>query len=160
MAFGDLATKEYLNPNLVDIMTLLRPPNLSLTEGVWDCWINHYGGYYWSDLVSWEIAPFYEALGWDEDAYNSVNASDYPESVGKSWTELTSEEQQAAANLCYIEETWNEEPFSTGWLTTSEYLANAEPFEEYVYNPAGPAASPSVNVAPTVTASPKDQDWT
>jgi len=132
LAFVDLASKEYLEGEWAVAVTSDQPnsvlADMGFTEDVWDCWINHYGGYEWSDLVTYEISSFYEALGWTEDAWNSDNESDYPESDSKGWSELSAIEQKAAANLCHIEQTWNVEPFATGWLDTSEYLASIEPW--------------------------------
>lgn len=129
-----------------DVQSVLS--QMGFEEGPWDCWMNHYNGYYWSNLEEYGIAPYFEALGWNAQAWDGP-ASGYPESDSKAWDELDSIEQQAAANICYIPETWDQVgSFATGWLETSEYLSQREPWV-----PAPPSTSPPTSPP---TSSPVD----
>jgi len=135
VAFGDLDSNKLIRKPWKNRVKSEKPnqvlAQMGFTEDVWDCWINHYGGYEWDDLIKYQIAPYYEVLGWNRDAWNSFVSSDYPESNLKGWASLTPEEQQAATDLCFLERTWNEVPYSAGWLESSDYLATTEPWILY-----------------------------
>lgn len=96
---------------------------MQLTDLQWDCYINHYRHYKWSELEpeAHEIAGAYSALGWTEVNWKSLstpqtNRDDdqavptlvLPPSEGKMWEDLTPEEQAAAQTVCYTKELWNE----------------------------------------------------
>lgn len=132
IAFGDLATTNCITGDTSDID--VRAPNkvlqeMGMNEENWDCWVNHFGGYDWSDMVEYDVAEAYIALGWNERAWNSLNERDYPDSYGTEWDDLNDAEQQAAANLCYIPETWDELEFDD-FIDSSEYIASTEPWEK------------------------------
>jgi len=78
------------------------------TEEIWDCHINHYHGYFWSDLVESGLDRHYVALGWNPA--NWENGSKEPESENKYWASLTPDEMSAAVQLCYTEGIWDEVP--------------------------------------------------
>ena len=93
------------------------------TEDTWDCFINHYNGYDWSDLVTWNQALYLEALGWTANIWDNELKNEYPASESTDWTDLTDIEKQAAANICYFQELWDQLPFSTNdWVNTSPFL--------------------------------------
>lgn len=74
---------------------------------VYDCYMNHYNDYWWTELDELDAAVVtaFEALGWTSSKWNGLNS--YPESEDKAWFELTEDEQRAAAELCYLPETWS-----------------------------------------------------
>jgi hypothetical protein len=97
------------------------------TEDTWDCFINHYNGYDWSDLIEWKQDLYLEALGWTENVWDNSLKNEYPASESKDWNALTDFEKQAAANICYFPELWDEELFSTDWVNTSPFLFPVTP---------------------------------
>lgn len=72
-----------------------------------DCYLNHYGDYDWEELELYDIAIFYEALGWSQLAWDSGSQSLYPDTEEKFWAELSAAEQEAAEELCYFASTWD-----------------------------------------------------
>jgi len=125
-SYFDLATTEYLVKQEKNIFSVESPnqvlKRMGFTENSWNCWTNHYYGYSWDDLRVDEIASPYESLGWNQRAWHSEDEDDYPESYFKAWDELNNDEKQAAATMCYVPETWNEEGFDS--LMKSEYLTS------------------------------------
>ena len=92
------------------------------TQQIWDCYINHYEGYAWSDLVARDQAKYFKALGWTQQQWDG-EIDTIPASEEKLWIRLNFEEKQAAANLCYFQELWDGTPFSTDdWVNTSPFL--------------------------------------
>ena len=81
---------------------------LGYNASTWDCCQNHYYWYGWEDLEDWDLEADWEALGWDEDSWNGE--APYPESEGMDWADLTEAQREAAWNLCYFEESWDETP--------------------------------------------------
>jgi hypothetical protein len=79
---------------------------IGFSADVWECYVNHYDDSEWTLLEYIDIAKYFEVLGWDEDSWNEV--TDPPASVAKSWNELNTEEQEAAGELCYFEELWDQ----------------------------------------------------
>ena len=79
--------------------------NLGLDEDMWDCYINHYYGYYWNEMEDAGVSKYYEVLGWNKS--NWEEGGDEPDAEDKYWDELTSEEQTAAMKLCYSGNAWD-----------------------------------------------------
>jgi len=79
---------------------------LGWDEATWDCFIDHYGSYDWSELVENNISDAYEALGWNESSWNGD--SEYPPSEAKWWDQLSDEEQSAANQVCYFLDNWDD----------------------------------------------------
>eukprot|EP00553_Chaetoceros_curvisetus_P003989 CAMPEP_0204621656 /NCGR_PEP_ID=MMETSP0717-20131115/7305_1 /ASSEMBLY_ACC=CAM_ASM_000666 /TAXON_ID=230516 /ORGANISM="Chaetoceros curvisetus" /LENGTH=327 /DNA_ID=CAMNT_0051636115 /DNA_START=341 /DNA_END=1321 /DNA_ORIENTATION=+ len=77
-------------------------------EDVWDCWQNHYSYYEWSELVQWDIASSFEALGWTEAKWNEEDLTP-PTSESKKYSQLTGAEKTAASALCYTQKIWDYE---------------------------------------------------
>ena len=84
-------------------MIILESLTLALQ---YDCYINHYEGYAWSDIVQYELDPYLEVLGWTQDSWELNGTA--PESEDKSWSELSDAEREAAGEICFFEVTWNE----------------------------------------------------
>jgi hypothetical protein len=79
-----------------------------LDDAGWDCWMNHYDSYSWSDLMNSGIDAHFIGLGWSESSWEDVEGEvDPPESEGKLWDELNEVEQYHATELCYIQENWD-----------------------------------------------------
>ncbi|KAL7526048.1 hypothetical protein ACHAXR_001289 [Thalassiosira sp. AJA248-18] len=77
---------------------------LGLDAATWDCYINHYIGYYWSGLEAERIAN-YEILGWNETMW--AEELDVPDTEEMYWDELSPQQQQAALNVCYSKNSWD-----------------------------------------------------
>ena len=112
---------------------------LGLDESSWDCWINHYDSYGWSDLVRrgldehWKAVSSYGAffvlscssidvhklhssipihqLGYSELSWNEE--IDPPASEKQSWDELNEMEQRHAMELCFNQEIWDKVDMTT-----------------------------------------------
>ena len=82
---------------------------LGFNEESWDCDHNHYYGYNWSGLESlqtYDYARYWIVLGYSESSWEDDDFR--PDSFELSWTELSHEQQVAAWELCYFEESWDE----------------------------------------------------
>jgi len=76
------------------------------TEDSYDCYMNHYENYDWKELEKeTDTIVYWTALGWNESRWEGD--MEYPNTDEKDWSELTGDEQKAAAALCYFEELWN-----------------------------------------------------
>jgi len=85
--------------------------SLGMDANMWDCYINHYSGYYWAHLEVLGVTLYLENLGysqliWDDQGY--VNTEDM------SWHELSLEQQDAAYRLCYFENSWD-------WISLTDW---------------------------------------
>ena len=80
----------------------------STGQDQWNCFINHYQGFSWSELVTNGISGPYEALGWNVDNWHGSNSSAPPTSKYTAWVNLTNTERQAARDICYFQETWDD----------------------------------------------------
>jgi len=80
---------------------------LGFTEGVWDCYQNHYSSYTWTELAEEGIQDHIKNLGWTQSHWEGT-ADDIPSTEGKWWDLLTSEEKEAANGFCYFEDNWDE----------------------------------------------------
>jgi len=76
---------------------------LGMDEEMWDCWMNHYNGYYWEDMPNGKTQYLavlgYTQTTWDEDLGADTDNFD--------WYELSSEQQNAANKLCYFANSWD-----------------------------------------------------
>jgi hypothetical protein len=73
---------------------------------MWDCYINHYGYYDWTELELYDLEKAYEELGWDADIWNGPETA-YPPSNEAYWADLSVVEKEAASTLCYFQENWD-----------------------------------------------------
>jgi len=85
---------------------------LGLGKSTWDCFVNHYSGLYWEDLQVAGAAQHYEVLGWNQDAWDEDGTP--PDTADTYWADLSVDQQEAAYNLCYWENSWN-------WISLDEW---------------------------------------
>jgi len=78
---------------------------LGLDAEIWDCYVNHYYGYYWDELEDAGVAKYYSALGWTKASWEEGGAEPAIEDL--YWNELSETEKENAINLCYFEYSWN-----------------------------------------------------
>jgi len=89
------------NDDVADMML-----SMGWEESTYDCYVNHYVGYDWDELVSeTETLIYWEVLGWTNASWDGE--ADPPDSEDKEWDELEFIEQQAAIALCYFKELWS-----------------------------------------------------
>ena len=79
----------------------------------WDCDVNHYGDYTWSELEDYSLDAYWKTLGWTQLRWYNENA---PATEDMDWSELTPEQQDAARELCYFLESWDGIPI-TEWTS-------------------------------------------
>ena len=84
---------------------------LGFTENTWDCYINHYMTYTWDELAAFGLTSSIETLGWSQDSWEGNGES--PDTESKWWGQLTNAEKDAARNLCYFEDNWNQADMTT-----------------------------------------------
>ena len=60
---------------------------------------NHYEGYDWDELEAVGVAPYFEALGWNQLSWFSI--IDPPRTDFLSFDQLTFDEQDACIQLCF-----------------------------------------------------------
>lgn len=72
-------------------------------EDTWDCYVNHFFDYSWSELEEWGIVDSVEALGWTESMWD--DGSGEPGTEDMDWFELSSSQKEAAEFICYFQET-------------------------------------------------------
>lgn len=120
---------------------------LRIDEQSWDCYINHFRGYTWPNLPE-TYKNAYRALGWDHIWWNRI--SDPPESERFAWDMLNSDEQDAAATLCYFEELWDSVPI---YAWTNKNLNSTVTMipSTYPVSTTVPSSTPSVtgNMSPS-----------
>ena len=80
----------------------------------WDCYINHYGDYGWSDLEEARVDQHWVALGWNRQLWDT-GIGQQPITSDKFWHQLTEEEKEAATELCYMCNTWNLNSLGSDW---------------------------------------------
>lgn len=79
---------------------------LGFTENQWDCYINHYLTYTWDELSAAGLTTYLETLGWSQESWEGSGES--PVSESKWWGQLTAAEKDAARQLCYFQDNWNQ----------------------------------------------------
>ena len=92
---------------------------IGLDEITWDCWVNHYYEYDWSEMVEGQVAECYQALGWSESVWDNSMEELYPETESKLWAELSQDEKIGATCLCFFEDLWD--TAITGSLTVDQF---------------------------------------
>lgn len=101
VAYIDLTTEEKTHVSTLD-----------LNEDKWDCFVNHYNGFYWSNLEDMDVAVYWKVLGWSESSWDDETS--LPDTEDMTWDELSSEQQEAAYKLCYFDKSWD-------WVVLSEW---------------------------------------
>ncbi|KAL9181028.1 hypothetical protein ACHAXT_009833 [Thalassiosira profunda] len=110
--------------------------DLGISEDMWDCHINHYAGYYWSELEESNLDQYFSQLGWDESSWDGDRPE--PETESKYWDDLTQEQQMAAAQVCYSSNLWDGTPLPE-WETND---APMPPTEQPISSPPTPSPTP------------------
>jgi hypothetical protein len=81
---------------------------MGFSEESYDCYVDHYYGYTWEELVQFEIAPYFEEFGWTESLYD---ADSQPVAWAAGvWSALNDVEKNAADQLCWFQEIWESTP--------------------------------------------------
>jgi len=70
---------------------------------MWDCYMNHYDGYYWEDLPA-SAASNYEILGYDQPSWDEGS---YVDTADMYWDDLSSTQKEAAFGLCFFQKSWD-----------------------------------------------------
>merc|ERR1712238_614743 len=78
---------------------------IGIDEEAWDCYVNNYGAYSWSELEKYFLAKYWIALGWNQLSWQGP--IDPPNTTNMYWAELTRVQQDAALELCYRQESWD-----------------------------------------------------
>jgi hypothetical protein len=100
------AVVEELDFCSIDVAQQESAISMGLVDGwQWDCYINHFANYGWLDLQTDDVQKPYSDLGWTEDSWDGI--ASYPASEDLSWDEMSSEEQEAAKQMCYFKEIWD-----------------------------------------------------
>ena len=94
--------------------------SMGWTQSMYDCYVNHYADYDWEDMQEQasDAIPYWEDLGWSKESWNGE--VDYvPRTEIMEWDELSEQQQFAALQLCYFQETWSLVPL-TAWEEYAE----------------------------------------
>jgi len=78
---------------------------LGMDDYTWDCFVNHYYSYGWSDLEDYDLVRHFSILGWTQESWEW--GGDAPWTEDAYWGDLTEDMQSAANQVCYFENTWN-----------------------------------------------------
>jgi hypothetical protein len=70
----------------------------------WDCKVDKYEGFYWNEVPD-QIKHYWRTLGWNKT--NWEEGGKEPASEDKSFYQLTPDEKDAATNLCYDRDSWD-----------------------------------------------------
>jgi hypothetical protein len=108
---------------------------LGYTEDVWDCYINHYRFFEWSELEGLGVHDYLVAIGWTEDKWGSSSAVDAPAIFNDNWEDLTEDQRSNATEVCYFQEIWDKE--------TLQFWTTGPPTES-------PTPAPTTTVSPTM----------
>lgn len=101
--------------------------DMGFYEEQYDCWVNHYEGYTWEELVTYELNGYFEAFGFNSDNFMKEGASP-PDAYQADWDELTDHMKNAAYHLCWFQELWDEEP-------VAEWFDEDQPFPYFRFVP-------------------------
>lgn len=69
----------------------------------WDCYMAHYDGYDWAELILEGVAENFAAFGWTAESWPLDQA---PDTWDLDWGDLTEAQQNAAYEICFFEEIW------------------------------------------------------
>lgn len=101
---------EYTSWNVLPTVTREALEEWGFYHDQWNCYMNHYDDYAWFELVLEDVAEYFEAFGWTEDTWEV--RSEEPEDWNADWEELSEAQQDAAWEICYFRENWNDLPLS------------------------------------------------
>ena len=100
LRFADLTDEEKSTVN-----------SLGMNANVWDCFVNHYNGYYWDELPG-GVRSHFNVLGYGRSSWD--DGINVPETEDMYWDELSTSQQEAAYKLCYFKNSWN-------WISLAEW---------------------------------------
>ena len=86
--------------------------SLGMDANMWDCYINHYSGYYWAHLEVLGVTLYLENLGYSQLIWDDQIG--YVATEDLNWHELSLEQQDAAYRLCYFENSWD-------WISLTDW---------------------------------------
>jgi len=150
LTFYDFQDMKNINKDYKDYVTAVDKSvkngtavleTMGFDEDSFDCWMSHWSWYSWSELEFYEINYTFVDLGWNEEKWSSENQSVWPISTFTAWANLTDVEQQAAANLCYLNWTWDGYWFEE-FVAESTYINSVEPWLSSTPAPT-PAPAPT-----------------
>jgi hypothetical protein len=89
--------------------------DLGFTAFTWDCWVNHFDDFSWSELerVGLGVRSAFVDLGWSSETW-AGNGDSLPDTESKPWSDLSGSERNAAGRLCYNQKLWERTPI-TDW---------------------------------------------
>ncbi len=77
--------------------------SIGFYDKTWDCFQNHYRGYEWDNIETTYLYAL-QILGWNSTSWMEKIE---PSSYNNTWEQLSEDEQSAATELCFFEDTWN-----------------------------------------------------
>lgn len=98
---------------------------MGFSEDQWDCYMLHYRTYEWIELEEAGVKQFFKILGY---SHKSWELDVTPEADGMYWPDLTEEQRNAAYQVGYFREVWDEVSLQFWPRTTS----NSASLKEYV----------------------------
>jgi hypothetical protein len=87
--------------------------DLGFTFISWDCWVNHFDDFSWSELEQRGVRDAFVDLGWSSETW-AGNGDSLPDTESKLWSDLNGSERTAAGKLCYNQKLWERTPI-TDW---------------------------------------------
>ena len=109
----DLLKYNSIDPSkLTFVNKLLDGSSTAQWQPSWDCWVNHYEGYTWTELASANVQQYFITLGWNQDWWD--NNSGTPSSESVDFDQLPSDQRSAATEVCFQKSTWNGDALSGG----------------------------------------------
>ena len=128
--------------------------NIAIDSRTWDCWINHYIGNDWDDLVTkHNVSWAFEELGWTKETWKSSNPADWPETEQKAFSQLTPAEARAAERICCPAAIWDGYPLDE-WDFTSQGISTTQLSIESRFLTDSPTRAPITAPTRDPTGSP------
>ena len=81
---SDVAVQKNTPLTAIDVIAT----TLEISEESWDCHMNHYADFNWTELVGAGVAKYFQALGWNNRSW--VGEISPPRSEGKDYFEPVS----------------------------------------------------------------------
>ena len=100
----------------------------AIIETIQDCWVNHYVGLFWSSLEERGLETYYIALGWSVESWEG--GAEKPATEDLYWDELSLDQQNAATNLCYFKNLWNQDLIGDWQFDVDEMRYAGRPNEQ------------------------------
>jgi hypothetical protein len=83
---------------------------MGFSEETYDCYVDHYYGYTWEELQEYDMAQYFEELGWTQILFEQGNQP--PMWSEGDWSLLNDVQKAAADELCWFQEIWESTPLS------------------------------------------------